>query len=214
MRPVTVVEGVMCPLYLADVDTDQIMPKQFLKGIGRTGYGQHVFHEWRRRPDFVLNDPRYAGARVLLAGPNFGCGSSREHAPWGLLDYGFDVVVAPSFGDIFRTNCFKNGLLAVQLSVAEVERLVSMTEAAPTIVRVDLPTQTVEATGFSASFDIDQQVKAMLVEGQDEIGLALDALPGITAFEKRRPAWMPVVSGPNGLSNDEEERQTDERTAR
>lgn len=194
MRAVTVVEGVMCPLYRADVDTDQIMPKQFLKGIGRTGYGQHVFHEWRRQPDFVLNDSRYDGARVLLAGPNFGCGSSREHAPWGLLEYGFDVVVAPSFGDIFRANCFKNGLLAVQLSAAEVERLVGMAEAGPTMVRVDLPAQTVEATGFSASFDIDQQVKSMLVHGQDEIGLTLEALPAITAFEARRPAWMPVAS--------------------
>lgn len=184
----------MCPLYWADIDTDQIMPKQFLKGIERTGYGQHVFHEWRCQPDFVLNDPRYEGARVLLAGPNFGCGSSREHAPWGLLEYGFEVVVAPSFGDIFRTNCLKNGLLAVQLSSAEVERLVAIAEAAPSMVRVDLPAQTLEASGFSASFDIDQQVKSMLVQGQDEIGLTLEALPGITAFEARRPGWMPVVS--------------------
>jgi 3-isopropylmalate/(R)-2-methylmalate dehydratase small subunit len=197
VNPVDVVTGTMAPLWRADVDTDQIMPKQFLKRVDRTGFGEFLFHDWRQEPDFVLNDPRYAGANVLVTGPNFGSGSSREHAPWGLQQFGFEVVVAPSFADIFRSNCGNIGLLTVELPTEVCERLVALAEADPqTPVRIDLPEQTVVAADVFAGFDIDPHTKETLTSGLDAIGRTLQRADEISTFEARRPSWLPVtVSG-------------------
>ncbi|QBI19023.1 3-isopropylmalate dehydratase small subunit [Egibacter rhizosphaerae] len=194
MDPVTVITGTMVPLWRADIDTDQIMPKQHLKKVERTGYGEVVFEDWRADPDFVLNDPRYQGGNVLVAGPNFGTGSSREHAPWGLQQYGFEAVVAPSFADIFRTNCAKNGLLTVELSTAACERLVDLATADPSApIRIDLPEQTLVAESVHERFEIDQHTKHMLVNGLDPIALTLQHDEDIGAYEARRPARKPTT---------------------
>jgi 3-isopropylmalate/(R)-2-methylmalate dehydratase small subunit len=194
MNPVKVITGTMVPLWRADVDTDQIMPKQFLKRVERTGFGEYVFHDWRSDPDFVLNDERYAGANVLVGGQNFGSGSSREHAPWGLQQYGFEVLIAPSFADIFRTNCGKIGLLTVELPAQTCRRLVALAESDPaTPVRVDLPDQTVVAADVHATFDIDAHTKDTLVRGLDAIGRTLQRADVIDAFEATRPRWLPVT---------------------
>ncbi len=195
MEPVRVIEGRMVPLDRADVDTDQIMPKQFLKRVERTGYGEFLFHDWRADPAFVLNDERYAGANVLVAGANFGCGSSREHAPWGLQQHGFDAVLAPSFADIFRVNCAKTGLLTVELDAATCKRLVRLaTDDPSTAIRVDLPAQTVDADDVAATFDIDPHTKHLLVSGLDDIALTLAHAETITAFETSRATHLPRVS--------------------
>jgi len=195
MKAVKVVEGRMVPLDRADVDTDQIMPKQFLKRIERTGFGEHVFHDWRQDPAFVLNDPRYRGANVLVTGPNFGSGSSREHAPWGLQQYGFDAVVAPGFADIFRSNCARIGLLTVELPEKTVRELLDLASEHPdTPVRIDLPAQSLAAGGVAATFPYDPATKHLLVEGLDEIALTFQRADGIAAFEARRPAWLPVTT--------------------
>ncbi|HVM15163.1 MAG TPA: 3-isopropylmalate dehydratase small subunit [Egibacteraceae bacterium] len=195
MTPVTVITGRMVPLWRADVDTDQIMPKQFLKRIERTGFGEFVFHDWRADPEFVLNDERYAGANVLVTGPNFGSGSSREHAPWGLQQYGFDAIIAPSFADIFRTNCAKIGLLTVELPAEQCRQLVALAEEDPRApVRVDLPEQQVVAGSVHAFFEIDAHTKHLLVEGLDDIALTLARDEAITAFEAQRPSWLPTAT--------------------
>ncbi len=195
MKPVTVITRTLAPLPRANVDTDQIMPKQFLKRVERTGYGEFVFHDWRRAdPDFVLDRPEYADAGILVTGPNFGSGSSREHAPWGLQDWGFEAIIAPSFADIFRTNCTKIGLLPVELSPKEVQWLMELAEADPGAeVTIDLPAQTVTADGFEATFDIDPHTKWRLVEGLDDIGLTLAHTDAIDAFETRRPSYLPSL---------------------
>jgi 3-isopropylmalate/(R)-2-methylmalate dehydratase small subunit len=169
-----------------DVDTDQIMPKQFLKRVERTGFGEFLFFDWRKDPDFELNRPEAAGARILIAGRNFGCGSSREHAPWGLQDYGFEAIVAPSFGDIFRQNCLKIGLLPVELPPDQVKALAARAEAGEAIT-VDLETQT--AGGFP--FELDPFERHCLLEGLDEIGLTLAHADAIDAYEASTP---PAVS--------------------
>jgi 3-isopropylmalate/(R)-2-methylmalate dehydratase small subunit len=196
MRAVSVVEGRMVPLDRADVDTDQIMPKQFLKRIERTGFGEFVFHDWRADPGFVFNDERYRGANVLVTGPNFGSGSSREHAPWGLQQYGFEAVVAPSFADIFAGNCAKIGLLTVALPAPTCKRLIALaTEDPAATVRIDLAEQTVVAPGVEAGFDIDGFAKRLLLEGLDDIGLTLQREEAIAVFEARRPSWLPTAVG-------------------
>ena len=196
MQPVTTITGRMLPLDRADVDTDQIMPKQFLKRIERTGFGEYVFHDWREDPAFVLNDARYAGANVLVTGPNFGSGSSREHAPWGLQQYGFEAVVAPSFADIFRNNCAKIGLLTVTLPAETCRRLIALAGDDPQAsIRIDLPEQVVVTAAGTERFEIDAHTKHMLVEGLDPIGLTLARDDEISAFEQRRPAFMPVAAG-------------------
>jgi 3-isopropylmalate/(R)-2-methylmalate dehydratase small subunit len=168
----------------ADVDTDQIMPKQFLSRIERTGYGQFLFHDWRQEPGFELNRPEAAGARILLTGRNFGCGSSREHAPWGLQDYGFDVVIAPSFGDIFRQNCVKIGLVPVVLPAEDVKRLQGFSGRELT---VDLEAQTVtDPEGVTTPFDFDPFDRRRLLEGLDDIGLTLEHEDEIAAYEEKR----------------------------
>ena len=194
MKPVSVVEGLIVPLDRADVDTDQIMPKQYLKRIERTGFGEYVFADWRADPDFVLNDPARAGAKVLVTGPNFGSGSSREHAPWGLQQWGFEAVVAPSFADIFATNCAKIGLLTVVLPPAVCKELVAAALVDPALVcHIDLAAQQLVAGGVEASFDMDGHTKHLLLEGLDDIGMTLQHDAEVSAFEARRPAYLPTA---------------------
>ena len=200
MEPVRTIRGTMAPLMRSHVDTDQIIPKQFLKRVERIGFGPFLFYDWaydpegELRPDFVLNRPEYRTAQVLITGPNFGSGSSREHAPWALLDWGIKSIIAPSFADIFRNNCHKNGLLPVVLTEEQVTGLARMAEDDPTTkITIDLEAQTVTAPGFAASFDIDPFVKHCLVNGLDDIALTLQHAEGIDAFEAARPAWKPSL---------------------
>lgn len=200
MKSVSVITGAMLPLPRANVDTDQIMPKQFLKRVERTGYGQYLFWDWKRTPggdpdpQFPLNQPQYAKAKVLVAGPNFGCGSSREHAPWGLQDWGFEAVIAPSLADIFRTNCTKIGLLPIQLPSPEIETLITLAQRHPdSLVTIDLEDQTVEAPGVSAHFDMDPFTKWRMLNGYDDIGLTLRHTADIDAFERSRPSHLPSL---------------------
>jgi len=193
MEPVKRVAGRMAPLDLADVDTDQIIPKQFLKRIERTGYGPFLFYDWRARGDFVLDRAEYAGAAVLVAGANFGCGSSREHATWALRDSGFKAIVAPSFADIFRANCYKTGLLAVTLPESQVRHLIDLVAEDPTTtVVVDLERQVVRGDGFEYRFEIDPFAREMLLGGLDEISLVERHETEISAYEKTRPDWLPA----------------------
>jgi 3-isopropylmalate/(R)-2-methylmalate dehydratase small subunit len=204
MDAVTQVTGRAVPLDRADVDTDQIIPASWLKRIERTGFGEGLFSAWRADPGFVLNRAEYAGARVLVAGPNFGSGSSREHAAWALQDYGFAAVIAPRFADIFRGNSLKIGLLPVELPAETVERLMAAVSADPTVeITVDLETRTVSApaAGIEASFEIDDFTRYRLMNGLDDIGLTLQQADAITAFEAGRPEYLPSVgSAPAGLS--------------
>ena len=185
--------GRAVPLDRANVDTDQIIPKQFLTRIERTGYGQFLFYDWRfdksgePNPDFILNNPRYDGASILTAGANFGCGSSREHAPWSLTDYGFRAVIAPSFADIFYNNSLKNGLLPIRLSGAQVTELMSRSAADPNYsLEIDLEIQTLsDCDGFTATFVIDPFRKRCMIEGLDDIGLTLQFEDNITEYEAR-----------------------------
>ena len=194
MEPLKRVGGRMAPLDLADVDTDQIIPKQFLKRIERTGYGPFLFYDWRARGDFVLDRPEYAGAPVLVAGANFGCGSSREHAPWALRDFGFRAIIAPSFADIFRANCYKTGLLAVTLPDRQVRHLIDLVSEDPTVeVIVDLEARQVRGDGFSYRFEIDAFARECLLGGLDEIALVERHHKDIAAYEKRRAEWLPAV---------------------
>jgi 3-isopropylmalate/(R)-2-methylmalate dehydratase small subunit len=194
MRAFRSVRGRMLPLDRADVDTDQIIPKQFLKRIERSGYGPFLFHDWRRDPSFVLNLPQHAGASILVAGPNFGCGSSREHAAWALEDAGFRAVIAPSFGDIFRNNSTKVGLLPVELGEAQVRHLLDLALEAPeSEVEVDLEARAVRVPGAEYRFEIDDFTRTCLLEGLDDIGLSLRHEDAIGAFEGARPAWLPSV---------------------
>jgi 3-isopropylmalate/(R)-2-methylmalate dehydratase small subunit len=187
--------GRMAPLDRANVDTDQIIPKQFLKRIERSGFGPFLFYDWSRNdPDFVLNRPQYQGATVLVTGPNFGCGSSREHAPWSLQDAGFRAVVAPGFADIFRSNCLKIGLLPVQLPEPSVRRLLDLaTEDPTTTVTVDLETETVTAAGFSERFAVDPFARECLLNGWDAVALTLRSEAAITAYESSRDPWLPAI---------------------
>ena len=194
MEKFTVLSGVVAPLDRANVDTDQIIPKEHLKSIKRTGFASALFAAWRKDPDFVLNQARYKGASVLLARKNFGCGSSREHAPWALVDYGFRCVVAPSFGDIFYTNCFKNGFLPVVLSEAEIDRLFYDCAAFPGFkLSIDLQNQSVSTVDGTQAmrFEIGAFRKYCLLNGLDEIGLTLRHADKIREFETRRKTQFP-----------------------
>ena len=209
MQPFRVMTGLVAPLDRSNVDTDAIIPKQFLKSVNRSGFGPNLFDAWRyldtgepgmdmsRRPlnpDFELNQPRYQGAQILLARRNFGCGSSREHAPWALGDYGFRVIIAPSFADIFFNNCFKNGLLPIVLTEAEVERLFHDAAAFPGFkLTIDLERQTVATTdgGTVFPFDVDEFRKHCLLNGLDDIALTLTHADEIRAFEAKRKAEQP-----------------------
>jgi 3-isopropylmalate/(R)-2-methylmalate dehydratase small subunit len=198
MEPVSQVTGTICPIDIADADTDLIIPKQFLKRIDRTGFGPYAFYERRYDadgnpdPDFPMNRPEHAGASILLAGPNFGCGSSREHAPWALEDAGFGAIVAPSFADIFRNNCGKIGVVCVELDDATVRSLFDAVAADPSVeFTVDLESQTLSGAGVVAEFDIDPHTKHCLMHGLDDIALTLEHADDITAFEASRPSYRP-----------------------
>jgi 3-isopropylmalate/(R)-2-methylmalate dehydratase small subunit len=194
MDKFTVVTGIVAPLDRANVDTDQIIPKEYLASIKRTGFGDALFAAWRKNPDFVLNQPRYKGASILLGRKNFGCGSSREHAPWALRDYGFRSVIAPSFADIFFTNCFKNGFLPVVLKESEVDALFYDAASFPGFeLRIDLDRQTVSTVDGAKSFhfEVDAFRKYCLLNGLDEIGLSLRHADKIRAFESRRKTQFP-----------------------
>ena len=207
MEKFTVFTSKVVPLDRPNVDTDAIIPKQFLKSIRRTGFGPNLFDEWRYldhgepgqdcsgrplNPDFVLNQPRYAGAQILLGRENFGCGSSREHAVWALTDYGFRVVIAPSFADIFRNNAFKSGLLPIQLEVAVVERLFQAARAEDFTLTVDLAEQLLtSSSGETIPFEVDAFRRHCLLEGLDDIGLTLQQADAIRAYEQRRRAEAP-----------------------
>jgi 3-isopropylmalate/(R)-2-methylmalate dehydratase small subunit len=200
MQPFRTLTSLAMPLDRTNVDTDQIIPKQFLKRIERTGYGDFLFFDWRQTPagepiaDFVLNDPRYAGAQVLVAGKNFGCGSSREHAAWALSDYGFRVVIAPTFADIFFSNAGKNGIVLVKLSEEQVDQLLKNASTIPNYqLTVSLEAQTVmDGRGFDASFEFDAFRKFCLLEGLDDIGLTLRHAAELDTFEKQHEAadWL------------------------
>jgi len=197
MRAIKTVSGNAIPLNRADVDTDQIMPKQFLKRIERSGYGPFAFFDWKKDPSFVTNNPAYAGAPIMLAQQNFGCGSSREHAVWGLEDMGITAVIAPSFADIFRNNCSKVGLLTIELPQEDVDYLMSRAEELPGgNITIDVAAQTVSVTGtgWSRHFDIDPFVKHRTLNGLDDIGLTLQHADDISKFEEGRPALKPDTS--------------------
>jgi 3-isopropylmalate/(R)-2-methylmalate dehydratase small subunit len=192
MEPISLIDGTALPLDRADVDTDQIIPAEYLKRVERTGFGPFLFAEWRKDPSFVLNDERYAEASILLAGENFGCGSSREHAPWAIEDAGFRAVVAPSFADIFRNNCLKVGLLPIELREESVRALMDAVIDDPeTHIEIDLETLTVRAPELDEVFDMEQFTRWRLMEGLDDIGLTLRHTEEIDAFEAARPAWLP-----------------------
>ena len=194
MEPIARIEGTALPLDRADVDTDQIIPAVHLKRIERAGFGPFLFDEWRKDPSFVLNDPRYAGASIMLAGPNFGSGSSREHAPWAIEDAGFRAVIAPSFGDIFRNNSLKIGLLPVELPQESVRALMDAVLDDPTtVIVVDLAARSVSAPGVDETFPIDDFTRRRLMEGLDEIGLTLQHEEEIAVYEAARPSWLPTA---------------------
>ena len=208
MNKFTLLHGLVAPLDRANVDTDAIIPKQFLKSIKRSGFGPNAFDEWRYldhgepgmdnskrplNPDFVLNQARYQGAQILLARENFGCGSSREHAPWALEDYGFRVIIAPSYADIFFNNCFKNGVLPIKLDAAKVDALFKAVEAAPGYkLQVDLEQQRITAPdGTAYAFEVDGHRKHCLLNGLDDIGLTLQHVSDIAAYEAKHLAAQP-----------------------
>jgi len=198
MEPFVRITGIAAPLDRVNADTDQIIPKQFLKRIERTGFGQFLFFDWRYLddgvtpdPQFELNAPQVQGATILLTGKNFGCGSSREHAPWALNDYGFRALIAPSFADIFYNNCFKNGILPITLPEETVDFLLARAKSTPGYrMTVDLETQTVsDEQGFSTEFTVDAFRRHCLLNGLDDIGLSLQYADKIDAYEAKRPAW-------------------------
>ncbi|WP_429182206.1 3-isopropylmalate dehydratase small subunit [Aeromonas salmonicida] len=192
-------KGIVVPLDSANVDTDAIIPKQFLQKVNRIGFGKHLFHDWRflddagqqPNPEFVLNQPRYAGASILLARENFGCGSSREHAPWALADYGFKTLIASSFADIFYGNAINNGLVPVRLKEEEVDALFQLVAANPGLqIEVDLEANQVRAGELSFGFEIDEFRRYCLLNGLDAIGLTLQHEATISAFEAKQPSWI------------------------
>jgi 3-isopropylmalate/(R)-2-methylmalate dehydratase small subunit len=197
MQPVTIIAGQMAPLPRANIDTDQIIPKQFLKRVERSGFGPFLFWDWAQDaegeldPAFILNRPEYSEAVVLVSGPNFGSGSSREHAPWALEDRGFRAIIAPSFADIFRGNSYNVGLLPIALGAGEVAELTVIADNPANQVTIDLQAQTVVSGDFEVSFDIDPTVKHILLNGLDHVALTLAHAEEIARFEEDRPAWKP-----------------------
>ena len=194
MRAVRTIEGTAVPLDRSDVDTDQIIPSDWLKQVERTGFEKGLFSEWRDDPGFVLNLEQYQGANVLVGGANFGTGSSREHAVWAIQQYGFEAVISPRFGDIFRNNCTKNGLVPVQVDAETGERLMRMVEADPTTVfEIDIATRTIRAGDVETTFPLDDGTRHRFLEGLDDIGLTLRHGDAISAFESQRPAYLPAT---------------------
>jgi 3-isopropylmalate/(R)-2-methylmalate dehydratase small subunit len=203
MRAVSRVTGRALPLDRRDVDTDQIIPSDWLKRVERTGYGAGLFSAWCADPSFVLNDPRYEGATVLVAGANFGCGSSREHAAWAIEDRGFRAIIAPTFADIFRSNCLAVGLVLAELPEADVIRILAAVAADPALVvsvNVDRRTVEIPGLGYSSPFALDDSSRSRLLAGHDEIDLSLTHEAAIAAYEDRRPAWLPRVPSTGRVS--------------
>ncbi|HEX5366725.1 MAG TPA: 3-isopropylmalate dehydratase small subunit [Acidimicrobiales bacterium] len=197
MKPVRVVQGTAVPLDRSDVDTDQIIPAEWLKRVERTGFGQGLFATWRDDRDFVLNREEYAGATILVAGSNFGTGSSREHAVWAITDHGFEAVVSPRFGDIFRNNATKNGLVPVVVPPDVGEALLRAVEEDPTLevtVDVERCTLSAPAAGIETTFPLDDATRQRFLEGLDDIGITLQSADAITSFEVDRPEWMPTTT--------------------
>jgi len=198
MEAVRVVQGTAVPLDRSDVDTDQIIPAEWLKRVERTGFGAGLFSNWRDERGFVLNDERYAGANILIAGPNFGTGSSREHAVWAITDYGFEAVISPRFGDIFRNNSTKNGLVPVVVSAEVGEALLRAVEADPTLeITIDVERRTLSApaVGIECEFPLDDATRERFLEGLDDIGITLRDAHAIDTFEATRPDWLPTATG-------------------
>ena len=194
MEPVHIVHSTAVPLDRSDVDTDQIIPSDWLKRVERTGFGRGLFSEWRDDPEFELNLPQFEGAKILVAGHNFGTGSSREHAVWAIMDYGFQAVISPRFADIFRNNCTKNGLIPVQVDPEVGEALLRAVEANPELeITIDVDLLTVEApeAGIAASFPLDEATKERFLRGLDDIAITLEHEGAITEFEATRPSWLP-----------------------
>jgi 3-isopropylmalate/(R)-2-methylmalate dehydratase small subunit len=197
MRPVRVITGRAVPLDRSDVDTDQIIPSEWLKRIERTGFGAGLFAQWRDDPGFVLDAPEHAGARILIAGPNFGTGSSREHAVWALVDYGFEAVVSSRFGDIFRNNATRSGLVPAEVPPELARALLEAVEHDPTLeLTVDVERRLVEAPGLGLTmlFTLDDDARRRLLEGLDDIALTLERVDDIDSYEANRPRWMPTTS--------------------
>ena len=196
MEPVRIVSGTAVPLDRSDVDTDQIIPSDWLKQVERTGFEKGLFSEWRDDRGFVLNQEQYAGATILVAGPNFGTGSSREHAVWAIQQYGFQAVISPRFGDIFRNNSTKNGLVPVVVPAEVGEQLLRAVEADPTLeITIDVERRTLEAPalGLSVGFPLDDSVQHRFLEGLDDIGITLRQGDDITTYEATRPSWLPTT---------------------
>ncbi len=196
MEAVQIVQGTAVPLDRSDVDTDQIIPAEWLKRVERTGFGKGLFSSWRDDRSFVLNDERFAGASILIGGPNFGTGSSREHAVWAIMDYGFKAVISPRFADIFRNNCTKNGLVPVQVSNEVGEQLLAAVQSDPSlelVVDVDRRTLSAPALGLEVEFPLDDSTRERFLQGLDDIGITLRTEAAITTFEAQRPTWLPTA---------------------
>ena len=196
MEPVTTITGTAVPLDRSDVDTDQIIPSDWLKRVERTGFGKGLFSEWRDDPEFVLNLPQFGSASVLVAGTNFGTGSSREHAVWAIMDFGFKAVVSSRFADIFRNNSTKNGLVPVQVPDEVADALLRAVEADPSLeITIDVSERTVSApaAGIHSAFELDDATRERFLLGLDDIGLTLEHADAIDTFEANRPAWMPSI---------------------
>jgi 3-isopropylmalate/(R)-2-methylmalate dehydratase small subunit len=201
MEPVHIVSGTAVPIDRSDVDTDQIIPSDWLKRVERTGFGAGLFSEWRDDREFVLNLPQFGGASIMVAGPNFGTGSSREHAVWAIVDYGFKAVISPRFADIFRNNATKNGLVPVQVEPEVGEALMRAVEDDPTLeITIDVERRLVSApaAGIEAPFPLDDATRDRFLRGLDDIGITLEHVDDIASYEERRPAWFPSTAAADG----------------
>jgi len=195
MKKLKIIESHMLPLNMSNVDTDQIMPKQFLKRVERTGYGEYLFYDWKKDPDFPLNNDIYKGAKVLVAGDNFGTGSSREHAPWGLQDWGFDAIISTKFADIFRLNSINIGLLPIETNQENIGKLFNkIHENQKTLIKISVENKTVVCEDISFSFDLDNFSQKRIIEGLDKIDITLEYVDQIESFSKSRKQWKPKLA--------------------
>ena len=194
MKKLKIIESHMLPLNMSNVDTDQIMPKQFLKRVERTGYGEYLFYDWKKDPDFPLNNDIYKGAKVLVAGDNFGTGSSREHAPWGLQDWGFDAIISTKFADIFRLNSINIGLLPIETNQDNIEKLFNkIHENQKTLIKISVEDKTVVCEDISFSFELDDFSQKRIIQGLDKIDITLEYVDQIESFSKSRKQWKPKL---------------------
>ena len=195
MKKLKIIKSTMLPLNMSNVDTDQIMPKQFLKRVERSGYGEYLFYDWKKDPDFPLNNGLYKGAKVLVAGDNFGTGSSREHAPWGLQDWGFEAIISTKFADIFRLNSINIGLLPIETNQENIEKLFNkIHENQKTLIKISVEDKTVVCEDISFSFDLDNFSQKRIIEGLDKIDITLEYVDQIESFSKSRKQWKPKLA--------------------